>query len=237
MTLTGTAFDPFTPVLPASGHGGRLYGVYTALVTDVDDPEGMGRVRIRLPWTTDQDGDLFETWARVATLMAGNDRGTWFIPEPDDEVLVAFEAGDPRRPYVVGALWNGQDAPPEQMRPGNPIRSLTSRSGIVITFDDTEGGVQLVLETPGGQKITCTDTPPAIRIEDSSGNSVKLEPSGISLTAAAQIKLSAATVEITAGLVKVDSAMSKFSGVVQSSTNITNATVSASYTPGAGNIW
>ena len=111
MTLTGTAFGLLTPVLPASGHGGRLYGVYTAIVTDVDDPEGMGRVRIRLPWTTDQDGDAYELWARVATLMAGNDRGTWFIPEPDDEVLIAFAAGDPRRPYVVGALWNGQDTP------------------------------------------------------------------------------------------------------------------------------
>jgi uncharacterized protein involved in type VI secretion and phage assembly len=237
MTLTGTAFDPFTPVLPASGHGGRLYGVYAAIVTDVDDPEGMGRVRLRLPWTTDQDGDLYETWARVATLMAGNDRGTWFIPEPDDEVLVAFEAGDPRRPYVVGALWNGQDAPPETMQSGNPIRSITSRSGIVITFDDTPGGVQLTLETPGGQKITCSDVPPAIQVEDSSGNSVKLEVSGISITAASRIKLTAGTVEVSAGLVKVDAGMSQFSGVVQSSTNITNSTISASYTPGAGNIW
>ena len=237
MTLTGATFDLFTPVLPASGHGGRFYGVYAAIVTDVDDPEGMGRVRIRLPWTTDKDGDLYEVWARVATLMAGNDRGTWFIPEPDDEVLVAFEAGDPRRPYVVGALWNGQDAPPENMQSGNPIRSITSRSGIVVTFDDTDGAVQLILETPGGQKITCTDSPPAIKIEDSSGNSVKLETSGISITAASKIKLTAGMVEVSAGLVKVDAGMSQFSGVVQSSTNITHSTHSASYTPGAGNIW
>ena len=237
MTLTGPTFDLFTPVLPASGHGGRFYGVYAAIVTDVDDPEGMGRVRIRLPWTTDKGGDLYEVWARVATLMAGNDRGTWFIPEPDDEVLVAFEAGDPRRPYVVGALWNGQDAPPENMQSGNPIRSITSRSGIVVTFDDTDGAVQLILETPGGQKITCADSPPAIKIEDSSGNSVKLETSGISITAASRIKLTAGTVEVSAGMVKVDAGMSTFSGVVQSSTNITNSTISTSYTPGAGNIW
>jgi uncharacterized protein involved in type VI secretion and phage assembly len=237
MTLSGPAFDLFSPVLPAFGHGGRLYGVYAAIVTDVDDPEGMGRVRIRLPWTTDQGGDLYEVWARLATLMAGNDRGTWFVPEPDDEVLVAFEAGDARRPYVVGSLWNGQDAPPESMRSGNPIRSITSRSGIVITFDDTDGGVQLVLETPGGQKITCTDSPPAIQVEDSSGNSVKLETSGISITAASKITLTAGTVEVSAGMVTVNAGMSKFSGTVQSATNITNSTISASYTPGAGNIW
>jgi uncharacterized protein involved in type VI secretion and phage assembly len=233
----GAPFDLFTPVLPASGHGGRLFGVYTAIVTDVQDPEGMGRVRIRLPWTTDQGGDLYETWARLATLMAGNDRGTWFVPEPDDEVLVAFEAGDPRRPYVVGALWNGQDAAPETMQAGNPIRSITSRSGIVITFDDTPGAVKLTLETPGGQTITCTDTPPAIQVEDSTGNSVKLEASGISITAASKITLTAGTVEVSAGMVTVNAGMSTFSGVVQSSTNITNSTISATYTPGAGNIW
>jgi uncharacterized protein involved in type VI secretion and phage assembly len=237
MTLTGAPFDAFTPVLPASGHGGRLFGVYAAIVTDVSDPDGMGRVRVRLPWTTDSDGDLYEVWARLATLMAGNDRGTWFVPEPDDEVLVAFEAGDPRRPYVVGALWNGVDAPPESMQSGNPIRSITSRSGIVVTFDDTDGAVQLILETPGGQKITCTDSPPAIKVEDSTGNSVKLETSGVTITAASKIKLTAGMVEVSAGLVKVDAGMSTFSGVVQSSTNITNSTVSASYTPGAGNIW
>ena len=69
----------------------------------------------RLPWSPDPDSGFYEAWARQATLMAGNDRGTWFIPEVDDELLVVFEAGDPSRPYVIGALWNGRDAPPETM--------------------------------------------------------------------------------------------------------------------------
>src|SRR5690606_16458942 len=122
------------PPAPITGQGGRFYGVYVAIVTDVQDPDGLGRVRVRLPWTTDSDGSPYDTWARIATLMAGNNRGTWFIPEPDDEVLVAFEAGDPRSPIIVGGLWNGVDTPPEQMDSDNNIRSITSRSGIRVTF-------------------------------------------------------------------------------------------------------
>ena len=100
--------------LPA-GFGGRFYGVYPALVTDIKDPEGQGRVKVKLPWSPDTGGAAYEAWARLATLMGGKGRGSWFIPDPDDEVLIVFEAGDPRRPYVVGGLWNGSDAPPESM--------------------------------------------------------------------------------------------------------------------------
>jgi hypothetical protein len=76
-----------------------------------------------------------------------------------------------------------------------------------------------------------------IEIKDSSGNSVKLEPSGITVTASAQVKVQCATMEVSAGMVTVNAGMSKFSGVVQCDTLISNAVVSASYTPGAGNIW
>ncbi|MBI4304979.1 MAG: type IV secretion protein Rhs [Chloroflexi bacterium] len=225
-----------TSALPWTGRGGHLVGVYPAIVTDNQDPDGLGRVRLRLPWAADP-GEGYETWARVATFMTGARRGSWFIPEPDDEVLVAFEAGDARRPYVLGALWNGVDAPPESMAAGNNIRSLTSRSGIKVTMDDTDGGVQLVIETPGGQKVTLTDAPPAVLLEDSAGNSVRLEGSGVTITAASKLTLNANTVEVSAGMVIVNAGMSKFSGVVQSDTNITNSTISTSYTPGAGNIW
>ncbi len=227
----------WTPDAPLRGRGGRLFGVYSAIVTDVQDPEGLGRVRLRLPWTSDPEGELYEAWARIATLMAGAERGSWFIPEPDDEVLVAFEAGDPRRPFVVGGLWNGADAPPETMDSDNNLRSLTSRSGIKITMDDTEGSVVLTLETPGGQKITMEDTPASVEIEDSNGNRVQMESAGITMTTSAKFTLNASTVEVSAGMVTVNAGMSKFSGVVQSDTNITNSTISASYTPGAGNIW
>lgn len=222
---------------PLSGEGGHYFGVHTALVTDVQDPEGLGRVRVRLPWTTDGDGDLYEAWARIATLMAGGQRGSWFVPEPNDEVLVAFEAGDPRRPFVVGALWNGVDAPPETMDGENNIRSITSRSGIRIVFDDTDGGVKLTLETPGGHSVVCDDGGQAITVTDSAGNELKMDSGGVTITTPSKFSVSASTVEVTAGSVSVNAGMSRFSGVVQSDTVITNSVVSSSYTPGAGNIW
>lgn len=227
----------FLPPQLLTGQGGHFYGVYVGLVTDVQDPDGIGRVRVRLPWTTDADGDLYETWARVATMMAGSNRGTWFIPEPDDEVLIAFQGGDPRHPIVMGAMWNGSDSPPQQMDNDNNIRSITSRSGIVVTFDDSDGDVKFTVDTPGGQQISCVDTPASIEISDSNGNSIKMDPSGITLDTSATVTINATMLNVSAGLVTVDAGMSKFSGVVQSDTNITNTTISSTYTPGAGNIW
>jgi uncharacterized protein involved in type VI secretion and phage assembly len=216
-----------------------MYGVYTALVADVSDPEGQGRVRVRLPWSPDAEGQGYEAWARLATLMAGPDRGSWFIPDVDDEVLVAFEAGDPRRPYVVGALWNGRDAPPDTMDGAgrNYRKVIRSRNGVTVTLDDQDGQERLVLETPGGQRVTLKDGPGTVEVVDSNGNSVTLDTSGVTVQASGKVTVSASTVEISAGMVTVNAGMSRFSGVVQADTVITNSVVSASYTPGAGNIW
>jgi uncharacterized protein involved in type VI secretion and phage assembly len=218
----------------------RWWGVYPALVTDIKDPDGQGRVKIKLPWCPDNSGGSYEVWARLAILMAGNQRGTWFIPDPNDEVLVMFEGGDPRIPYVIGALWNGQDNPPETMDgAGNNFKkTICSRNGVKITLDDTDGTESMTLETPGGQKLSLKDGPGVIEIQDSSGNSLKFEASGITLTAATKLTIRAsASIEINTALMTINAGMSKFSGVVKSDTNITNSTVSTSYTPGAGNIW
>jgi len=94
-----------------------------------------------------------------------------------------------------------------------------------------------LLETPGGQKITLKDGPGAVEVIDSNGNSIKLEATGITVTASAKVTVNASQVAISAGMVTVDAGMSKFSGVVQADTVITNSVISASYTPGAGNIW
>ncbi|HSF33658.1 MAG TPA: phage baseplate assembly protein V [Candidatus Tectomicrobia bacterium] len=222
-----------------TGLGGRWYGVYPALVSDIRDPDGQGRVLVTLPWSPDLDNSRYEAWARVATFMAGNNRGSWFIPDVNDEVLISFEAGDVRRPYVIGALWNGRDNPPESMDgAGQNFRKvLRSRNGVKVTLDDADGREQLILETPGGQTVTLKDGPGAVEIVDSNGNSVRLETSGITVNAAAKVTINASQVEISAGMVTVNAAMSKFSGVVQADTVISNSVVSASYTPGAGNIW
>jgi len=221
------------PRLP-NGYGGRFYGVYAALVVDVVDPDGQGRVRVRLPWSPDPESRDYEAWARLATMMAGADRGSWFVPDPEDEVLVAFEAGDPRRPYVVGALWNGQDVPPASMDGAgrNTTKRLKSRNGLTVTLEDADGQERLTLETPGGQTVELRDGPGEIELRDQNGNTVKLEPAGVTVNAAAKVTVQASTVEVTAGQVTVNAGMSRFSGVVQADTVITN-----SYTPGAGNVW
>lgn len=221
------------------GLGGRWYGVYCAQVKDLRDPDGVGRVKVALPWAPDAAGSSYEAWARLATLAAGNDRGSFWVPDVGDEVLVAFEGGDPRRPYVLGSLWNGKDAPPKRMdgAGANTIKAFKSRSGIQVTFDDAEGHPTLTLETPGGRKLTLRDGPGSLEITDSQGNTLKMESSGVTLTATTVTINAGSKLDITAGIVNVNAGISKFSGVVKSDTNITNSTVSASYTPGAGNIW
>lgn len=115
----------------------RIFGVAVAIVTNNKDPEGLSRVKLKFPWLSDADES---DWARVAVLMAGKERGTYFLPEVDDEVLVAFEHGDVRFPYVVGALWNGKDKPPLKNDDGkNNLRLIKSRSGHTIKLNDEDG--------------------------------------------------------------------------------------------------
>jgi len=115
----------------------KAFGVVVGIVTNNQDPEGMGRVKLRFPWLSESDES---EWARIAAPMAGNERGVYFLPEVDDEVLVAFEHGDIRFPYILGALWNGQDKPPATNDDGkNNIRVIKSRSGHVIRLNDEDG--------------------------------------------------------------------------------------------------
>ncbi len=117
----------------------KIYGVVIAIVTNNKDPDGLARVKLKFPWLGEAS-DKESNWARIATFMAGNERGSYFIPEIDDEVLVAFENGDINYPYVLGALWNGKDKTTENNENGkNDIRSITSRSGHKITLNDKEG--------------------------------------------------------------------------------------------------
>jgi len=233
--------SPADLVLERSAHGlgGKWFGIYPALVSDIKDPNGTGRVKVTLPWSPDTGSDRYEAWARVATFMGGNNRGSWFIPDVNDEVVLAFEGGDPRRPYVLGALWNGRDSPPQSMDGSgqNNLKVLRSRNGVKITLDDSSGQENCIVETPGGQKVTLHDGPGSVEVVDSNGNSVKMQSSGITVNASAKVTVTASMVEVSASMVTVNAGMSKFSGVVQADTVICNSIVSASYTPGAGNIW
>lgn len=133
-----------------------LYGVVVAIVTKNQDPDGLGRVRLKFPWLSD---DQESDWARIATPMAGKKRGLFFLPEEQDEVLVAFEHGDIRRPVVLGGLWNGKDVPPEDNGDGeNNLRLIRSRSGHTVRLDDTKDAEKIEIVDASGKNSIVIDT-------------------------------------------------------------------------------
>ena len=130
-------FDMLIDTEEQEAMGSRIQGVVVGVITNNEDPDLMGRVKVKFPWLSDADESH---WARIAAPMAGKERGVYFLPEVDDEVLVAFEHGDVRFPYVLGSLWNGKEAPPAKNEDGkNSIRVIKSRSGHVIRLNDEDG--------------------------------------------------------------------------------------------------
>ena len=181
----------------ASGDG--LPGVAVGIVTNNEDPEKLGRVRLKFPWRGADDESY---WARIAVPMAGNDRGTYFLPERDDEVLVAFENGDINHPYVIGALWNGADKPPEDNADGeNNVRKIRSRSGHEIVLDDSESEGKVEITTSGGHSILLDDSSGgSVSIEDSGGNSIEMDASGseVTLSSSGTLKIEAPMLDFKA---------------------------------------
>lgn len=215
-----------------------LQGAQLALVVAIDDPQRLNRVQVRLFAFDEFDRQDAPLWARVVCPFAGNERGSFFMPDVDDEVLVVFVNGDPRYPLVMGGLWSGSAAAPAELgSEGNRYKRIRSKNGITVTLDDRQGQETLTLETPGGQRLTLKDGPGSARLEDANGNTITLESGGMTLSSPATVKVNASKVEVSAGMVKVDAAISTFSGIVKCDTLIATSVISASYTPGAGNIW
>lgn len=194
-------------ILDALGSGdkdvGKIHGIVGGIVTNNNDPDGEGRVKIKFPWLSDEN----ETdWVRMTTFMAGGGRGSFFLPEVDDEVLVAFEHGDINQPLVIGSLWNGVDKPPETNSDGkNNIRKIRSRSGHEIIFNDDSGAGQEKIEihTNAGHRIVLDDSigQEKIEIVDKTGsNSIVIDSvqNSIAISASLQLKIKAAIVEIEA---------------------------------------
>lgn len=176
-----------------------LYGVFVGIVTNNQDPGNPGRVKVRYPWLSDGEESA---WARVATPMAGADRGLYLLPEVDDEVLVAFEHGDIRFPYVLGALWNGRDMAPAANEDGkNNVRMLRSRSGHVIRLDDTDGKEKIEIVDKTGKNSIVLDT---------AGNTITLAAGGdITIQAGGKLTLSGKGVELAStGEIKVEASSS-----------------------------
>jgi uncharacterized protein involved in type VI secretion and phage assembly len=180
---------------------GKIFGVVVGVVTNNQDPDKLGRVKVKFPWLDDQDES---NWARIATTMAGNNRGTFFLPEVDDEVLVAFEHGNVAKPYVIGALWNGVDAPVRDNADGkNNQRVIRSRAGHEFILNDEAGKEQVEIKTKAGHQFLLDDTSGSekIAIVDKSGsNKIEIDTAqnSVAISAKTKITLKAPTVEITA---------------------------------------
>lgn len=153
-------------------------GLVIGVVTNNDDPEKLGRVRVQFPTLSADDESA---WARIATPGGGRERGLQLLPEVDDEVLVGFELDDHARPVILGGLWNRNDNPPAADAASGGVvkqRILASRTDSRLTLDDDEPSVALTL---GGSPCA-----------------VKLEKSESALTGDQKLVISAATIEIKA---------------------------------------
>lgn len=194
--MSDSLFDLLAP--PASDSSGRIFGVVIGIVTNNNqDPDGLGRVRVRFPWLAD-DAESF--WARIASPMAGNARGIYFLPDVDDEVLVAFEHGRPEAPVILGGLWNGKDKAPADNSDGkNSVRVIKSRSGHLIRLDDSDKGKIEIIDSSGKNKL----------VIDTSANTVTINADAdvVIQSANGKIALSGKTVEIksTGGAVELTS--------------------------------
>ncbi|WP_374537322.1 phage baseplate assembly protein V [Chitinimonas taiwanensis] len=212
------------------GEGARWFGLYPALVTDLVDPDGRGRIEVKFP-SFGEAGQSVRAWATLLSPYADKDQGLQILPEVDSQVVVGFEAGDPTRPYIVGACWNGQASLPEMAQAPNNKRLIKSRAGSLFEFDDSQGAAKVTVSMQSGHELVLDDAAQSVTIKHSNGCEIVMNIAGqVSITANA-------TVEITASAVNVHAPTVMCDGIVQCTTLIATSVVSSSYTPGAGNIW
>jgi uncharacterized protein involved in type VI secretion and phage assembly len=196
----------------------------------VRDDDSLGRIEVRFPWLGDDGADV-RALATLCTPYADDNQGFEMIPSVDSQVVVAFEAGDLRRPYVLGACWNGSESLPGQPEAPNNKRFIRTRSGSLLEFDDSDGAEKVTLSMRSGHKLVLDNALQEVKLSHANGCTIKMNVAGqVSITANS-------TVEVTASAVNVHAATAMFDGLVQCQTLIASSVVSASYTPGAGNVW
>jgi uncharacterized protein involved in type VI secretion and phage assembly len=215
---------------PADGSAPSYFGVYPAIVTDIVDRDRRGRVQVRFPWLG-EDGDRdVRAWATLCSPYADARQGLQIMPEVGSQVVVAFEAGNLRRPYVIGAAWHGAATLPEQPAQPNNIRVLRSRTGSKLEFDDS-AATKVTLSTQSGHRVVLDTGGQEVLVEHALGCTVRLTPTSVEISGNV-------SVDVGALLMNVDAPMSLFSGIVKCQTLIAESVVmSPSYTPGAGNFW
>lgn len=171
----------------SAGSSGSISGVVPAVVTNIKDPEDLGRIKVKFPWL---DDSVESHWLRIASPMAGAGRGLVLMPEVNDEVLIAFEHGDVHRPYMVGALWHSKDKTPYVNSAAVDssgvvnVRAFKTRTGHLFEFDDKTSQGKVTLKTVAGHEIILDDKSGSekISIKDKSGNTMVIDSTKNSLT-------------------------------------------------------
>jgi uncharacterized protein involved in type VI secretion and phage assembly len=213
------------------GGAHRYFGLYPAVVTDLVDQDNLGRIEVKFPWLGEAGGDV-RAWATLLTPYADDDQGFEMLPEVDSQVVVGFEAGDLRRPYIVGACWNGQASLPQSPEQANNKRLIKSRAGSLLEFDDTDGSAKVTISLQSGSKLVLDDGAQEVKLAHSNGASIKMDSSGnVTVTA-----LGSVTLQAPSGLT-VTAPSTTFSGTVTCTSLTATSVTSPSYSPGAGNVW
>lgn len=183
---------------PASNRAEKIRGVHLAVVVENKDEGQPYRVKVKYPWLP---GEEKTYWARIAVPMAGPGRGTYFLPEKNDQVLVVFEHGDVERPIVIGCLWSETDPPPEANADGkNDVKVIKSKSGHRIIFDDSSGKEKvIVVDSTKKNKVSM----------DVAAKTTSIECSGdVTIKAQGNIIIQGKAVKVTAktGAIKAEGA-------------------------------
>lgn len=168
------------------------HGVVIGIVSSLEDPENLGRIKVKYPHLDSEESN----WARLATPMAGKDRGVFFRPELNDEVLVTFLQGDVRFPLILGSLWNGVDKPPKDdgKAKENNWRFIKSRSGHLLKLDDTKGKEKVeIIGQSNKQKIIIDCSSQKIQITCDIGDLELSTPQGAIKLDAKEVTIKAST--------------------------------------------
>lgn len=218
---------------------------HLAVVVSVKDASSKGRIKVRLLGFDGVDTQNAPIDARLCVPFAGGGRGAFFVPDVDDEVVVSFIGHDPRQAIVLGAVWNGKNAPPESIAGGGSRVdrwSFVGKNGTRIAIVEEGGNAQIHLATRSdGQDIA------SIVIDRSGGGKITLkagqtelvlDTNGMHLDTQGNCEVRCMTHEVTASTVDMQAALASFSGVVDAASAVqTAAVIGGSYTPGAGNVW
>ncbi|MCW3464569.1 type VI secretion system tip protein VgrG [Chitinophaga nivalis] len=172
---------------PAAGLLPAVSGLQIGIVVQLEnDPDGEDRILVKMPLVDNREKG---TWARVASLDAGKERGYFFRPELNDEVIVGFVNGDPRFAVVLGMLHSSAKPAPVQAKDTNHIKGLVTRSKMKTMFDDENKVMRM--ETPAGNSIELSEKDKAITITDQHNNMIKMEAGGITIKSAKDITMEA----------------------------------------------